>query len=234
MSNSVASRLGEFVRPTGEETRLDISFPDQPPRIAIGTRTAIIAAGVLAVIVGLMLSHLLFRTGDGALARSAPAASAPAAVAPEAAASGGTIVVSGVGAVVVQGLVTLEPGARVADAIAAAGGLLEGADPAALNQAQLLVDGQQIVVPAVGAAPAPPAGGAGAAGAAGSAAGGMVSLNSADAAGLSTLDGVGEATAAAIIEFREQNGGFTSIEQLMDVSGIGPAKFEAIKDHVTL
>lgn len=231
MSNSVASRLGEFVRPIGEETRLDISFPDQPPRIAIGTRTAIIAAGVLAVIVGLMLSHLLFRTGDGALAPSAPAASAPAAVAPEAATSGGTIVVSVVGAVVVQGLVTLEPGARVADAIAAAGGLLEGADPAALNQAQLLVDGQQIVVPAVGAAPAPPAGSAGSAG---SAAGGMVSLNSADAAGLSTLDGVGEATAAAIIEFREQNGGFTSIEQLMDVSGIGPAKFEAIKDHVTL
>lgn len=222
MSNSVASRLGEFVRPTGEETRLDIPFPDQPPRIAIGTRTAIIAAGVLAVIVGLLLSYALFRSDDAVMA---PAASAPAAVAPEAAAPGDTIVVSVVGAVVVQGLVTLEPGARVADAITAAGGLLDGADPAALNQAQLLVDGQQIVVPAAGAAPNPPAG---------AAAGGMVSLNSADAAGLTTLDGVGDATAAAIIEFREKNGGFSSIEQLMDVSGIGPAKFEAMKDHVTL
>lgn len=225
MSSNVANRLGEFVRPTGEETRLDISFPDQTPRIAIGTRTAVIAAGVLAVIVGLILSYALFRSGEGAVAPAPPAPPTALAEQAPAGAPGEEIVVSVVGPVVVQGLVTLEPGARVADALSAAGGLLAGADPAGLNQAQLLVDGQQIVVPALGQAPAP-------AGETGG--GGMVSLNSADAAGLESLDGVGEATAAAIIEFREKNGGFTSVEQLMDVSGIGPAKFEAIKDHVTL
>lgn len=228
MSNSVVSRLGEFVSPTGEETRLDIAYPDHAPRITIRTRTALIAAAALAVVVGLLLSYAFLQSASAPVA---PSSAAPQQVAEVSGAGGGEgdIVVSVVGPVAVQGLVTLAPGSRVADALTAAGGLLEGADPAALNQAQLLVDGQQIVVPAVGAPPPAQAGAGAAAGA-----GGMVSLNSADAAGLTSLDGVGEVTAQAIVEYREQIGGFSSVEQLLDVSGIGPAKYEAIKDHVTL
>ena len=101
------------------------------------------------------------------------------------------------------------------------------ADLLALNQAQLLVDGQQILVQPVGAAPPPaPAGPSGA--------GGLVSLNSATAEELTTLPGVGAATAAAIIAHREANGPFTSVEKLKDVKGIGPAKFGALKDLVSV
>lgn len=222
MNQNVVSRLGEYVRPTGEEAKLRISFPDEPPRITVGTRAAVIAAGIVAVITALLLAYTFFRSNDAAVAPPMPAELAGAAGAEV---SGGedTIVVSVVGAVVVQGLVTLEPGSRVADAIAAAGGVLEGADPAGLNHAQLLVDGQQIVVPAAGA----PVGDAAPISSA-------VSLNSADAATLTTLDGVGEVTAAAIVKYREEHSGFTSVEQLLEVTGIGPAKFEAIKDQVTL
>ena len=79
--------------------------------------------------------------------------------------------------------------------------------------------------------PAPgPSGGSGG----GSGGGGAVSLNSADAAELTTLQGVGEVTAAAIVEHRESIGGFTSIDQLTEVRGIGPAKLEALRDQVTL
>lgn len=150
----------------------------------------------------------------------------------------------------------LGSGARVADAIAAAGGDLEGVDLALLNQAARLTDGQQIVVPAPGAtalpgvpgttggnpgaAPgaaggtaSPESAGGGAAGA-GATSGGEISLNSATSEQLQELNGVGEATAAAIIAYREDNGGFRSVDDLLEVSGIGPAKFEKIRDHVTL
>ncbi|GAB3945155.1 ComEA family DNA-binding protein [Corynebacterium tapiri] len=144
------------------------------------------------------------------------------------------IVVSVVGAVHKPGLVRLNTGDRVADAIAAAGGQLPEADPAALNQAQLLVDGQQIVVPLPGAPPVGAASSTSTGGSVSGNAGAGTSLNTADAAALEELDGVGQATAAAIIAYREEHGGFTSIDQLLDVKGIGPAKFAAIKDEVTL
>ena len=133
-----------------------------------------------------------------------------------------------VGEVENPGLVTLNDGARVADALQVARPL-PGADLIALNQAQLLVDGQQIHVQAIGAAP--PAGGATGAAPAES---GTVSLNSASVSELTALPGVGEATAAAIVAHREANGPFTAVEQLTDVRGIGPAKFEAMRDMVGL
>ena len=122
---------------------------------------------------------------------------------------------------------TLNEGSRIADALQIAQPLPH-ADLLAHNQAQLLVDGQQIHVQAVGAAP--PAGGGGAA----ASDAGTVSLNNASASELTALPGVGEATAAAIVAHREANGPFTAVEQLMDVRGIGPAKFEAMRDMVGL
>ena len=236
----VAGRIGEFMRPTGQETSLDVSFPDERPRFHVTPRVAVAATAVVAVAVGLILAWSLFGVGERLSASSSalPAAAevggseqSGLAAVPEQ--DGGELVVSIVGEVNEPGLVTLAPGARIADAVAAVGGLADGADPAALNQAQLLVDGQQVVVPPTGGAEAV-AGGNSGVGAAGSAGSGMVSLNSASTAELVSLDGVGEATAAAIIEHREQIGGFTALEQLLDVSGIGPAKFESISPRVTL
>lgn len=139
---------------------------------------------------------------------------------------GGVVVVAVVGEVANPGLMTLNEGSRIADALQIAQPLPH-ADLLAHNQAQLLVDGQQIVVQAVGAAPP-------AAAASDSGGAGVVSLNSATATELTALPGVGEATAAAIVAHREANGPFTTVEQLMDVRGIGPAKFEAMRAQVGL
>lgn len=122
------------------------------------------------------------------------------------------------------GLYELRDGDRAVDAVAAAGGFTEAADAAGLNLARFVSDGEQIIVPAIGEAPA--AGGGGVPG--------KVNLNTADAALLDTLPGVGPATAAKIIAWREQNGRFESIEDLLDVGGIGEAKFESLRALVTV
>ncbi len=122
------------------------------------------------------------------------------------------------------GLYELRDGDRAVDAVAAAGGFTEAADAAGLNLARFVSDGEQIIVPAIGEAPA-----AGPAGVPG-----KVNLNTADAALLDTLPGVGPATAAKILAWREQNGRFESIEDLLDVGGIGQAKFESLRDLVTV
>lgn len=146
-----------------------------------------------------------------------------------------------VGAVRSPGVVCLPETARVADAVDAAGGLLSNAQVRGVNMARAVVDGEQIVVPtqdeweAAGAA-APAASGAGVqgAGSAGSAAGGVVHLNSATAADLDALPGVGPSTADKIIADRDANGPFAAPEDLMRVSGIGPKKFEALKDFIAV
>lgn len=139
--------------------------------------------------------------------------------------------VSVVGEVERPGLVTLPEGSRVADALTAATARPD-ADIYALNQAQLLVDGQQLVVPPARAHPAP-GGDAGGAGDAGTNANtGLLSLNTATAAELTSLPGIGDATAQAIVRHRETHGPFATPEDLMDVKGIGPAKFDALKDLV--
>lgn len=130
------------------------------------------------------------------------------------------------GEVVSPGLYLLDQGARVADALAAAGGFTEGADRASVNLARKLVDGEQILVPAVGAAPPAAAGGAPAA------VGGPLSLSSATAAQLEELPEVGPATAAKIVAYREENGPFASVDQLLEVPGIGEKTLEAFRDLV--
>jgi competence protein ComEA len=139
---------------------------------------------------------------------------------------GGTVVVSVIGQVASPGLVTLPAGARVADALAAAGGLLPGADPAAVNAAALLSDGQQIAVGVPGAA-APATGSGGAA-----APGGLLDLNSATVTDLDALPGIGPVLAQRIIDHRTAQGPFTSVEQLDDVSGIGPAIYADLAQRV--
>jgi competence protein ComEA len=166
--------------------------------------------------------------GAGGSASTGPARhpAAPSSAAPTSA----TLVVSVVGRVHHPGLVTLEPGARVADAVAAAGGLLPGADSASLNLAALVTDGQQIAVGVPGA----PADSGGQAASSGGGGGGPVSLNSATAADLDALPGIGPVLAQRIVDYRLQQGSFTSVDQLDDVPGIGPALFAQLRKRVTL
>ncbi|HVX45194.1 MAG TPA: ComEA family DNA-binding protein, partial [Mycobacteriales bacterium] len=148
--------------------------------------------------------------------------------APASSASG--LVVAVAGKVRRPGLVHLRPGARVADAIQAAGGLRPGADIGLLNLAQVLTDGEQVLVGIDGAGAAAPAGG----GAGTSAQAGPIHLNSATAEQLDTLPGVGEVTAQKIIDYRTAHGPFRSVDALQDVPGIGPAHFAEIAPEVTL
>ncbi|SFL00916.1 ComEA family DNA-binding protein [Geodermatophilus ruber] len=140
-----------------------------------------------------------------------------------------TVVVSVVGLVTRPGLVTLPQGSRVADAITAVGGLLPDADPAAVNLAAVLADGQQVAVGVPGAATAGASTpGAVAAGAA------PVDLNAATVGDLDALPGIGPVLAQRIVDHREQHGRFGSVEQLDDVPGIGPATFAELVDLVTV
>lgn len=131
------------------------------------------------------------------------------------------------GSVVSPGLYVLDEGARVVDAVAAAGGFAPGADEAAVNLARPLSDGEQLLVPAIGTvadggtAPAP-------------AGDGRVNLNIADAAELDTLPRIGPAMAERIIQWRDANGRFTSVEDLLAVPGIGDKMLETLRDLVTV
>ena len=142
------------------------------------------------------------------------------------------------GAVRRPGVYRLPAGARVQEAVRRAGGARPGADVNAINLAAKVADGQQVVVPkraGAGGAAAPAGGGSSAGATAGAApAGPPISLNSATAEQLDTLDGVGPATAQKILAWREQHGRFESVEDLLDVGGIGEAKLEALRDLVTV
>jgi competence protein ComEA len=156
----------------------------------------------------------------------------------------GPVVVSVVGLVHRPGLVTLDSGARIADALTAAGGTLDGADLIGLNVARRVSDGEQIVVgitsppgapssmgssitapPGQSAAPAP-------GGDSGPAQPGPVNLNTATLEELDALPGIGPVMASAIIAWRDANGPFASIDQLGEVDGIGPARLEKLRDLV--
>ncbi|MFF4651921.1 helix-hairpin-helix domain-containing protein [Streptomyces sp. NPDC001380] len=130
------------------------------------------------------------------------------------------------------GLRTLPRGSRVADALRAAGGPRRGADTTGLNLARVLVDGEQILVgasaaPGSPAAPPPP-------GAAGGRPTVPVSLNTASAEQLDSLPGVGPVLAGHIVEYREAHGGFTALDQLQQVAGIGARKYADLRPLVTL
>jgi len=162
---------------------------------------------------------------------SLPRAAPPAGTSPTTAMPG-PVVVYVAGAVARPGVYPVGGGARVADAVGAAGGTTPDADLDPLNLAARLSDGDRVFVPHKGQTP-PAVLGPGPAGD-GSVSSGPVNLNTATAEQLDALSGVGPATAHAIITWREQHGRFRSVQDLLQVRGIGPAKLEALRDQVTV
>lgn len=167
------------------------------------------------------------------------AVGSPAGPDPAVSSGAAKIVVDVGGKVRRPGVRRLPAGARVADALRAAGGVRPGADTSGLNRARLLTDGEQVLVgaPAAPAAGAPsgPAGagaGAGAGGAVGAAPAAPIGLNTATLEQLDTLPGVGPVLAQHIVDYRTEHGGFRSVEELREVNGIGDRRFEDLHDLV--
>lgn len=136
------------------------------------------------------------------------------------------------GAVKQPGVYSLPRGSRLQDGVKAAGGVLPEADLTKINQAGVLTDGQNIVVPKIGEIQTPPQRSAD--NAVKSTPGALVNINTAAIADLMTLPGIGEDKAQRILQFREQNGPFTSIDQLLNIEGIGAATLEKLKPLVTI
>jgi competence protein ComEA len=129
------------------------------------------------------------------------------------------------------GIVVLRQGARVVDALRAAGGARPGVALASLNLARVLTDGEQIVVGHPASATVPSVPSSVASGPPGAA---LVNLNTADQTALESLPEVGPVTAQAILAWRSQHGGFTSVDQLLDVDGIGDATLAQVAPYVTV
>lgn len=235
---------------SGRQEGVGVAAPDgvtgakqPPPRLAgAGAfdpgRRGVRALAAVAAVVVLGAAAWAWRS------RPQPQPVAPASVVAAASASapeaGGSppaaeVVVAVAGKVHRPGLVRLPAGARVADALTAAGGALAGTDVALLNLARKVNDGELILV---GITPPPgaelAAGSNSAAGAAGAPGGGKVNLNTATLAQLDALPGVGPVLAQRILDQREQRGGFRAIGDLRQVEGIGDARYEQLKDLVTV
>lgn len=202
--------------------------PRRSPRVraALGGVVVLALLGVGAAVVGAVVTP----GGQTVVVDAAPGSAAEGD--DEASTADGSavdvVVLHVLGAVAEPGIVELPLGARVVDAIAAAGGPSPDADFAGVNLARVVADGEQLRVPRIGEAPA-----AGAA-AVGAETDGRVNLNTADAAALETLPGVGPAIAARIIAWREQNGPFRSVDELTAVSGIGERTLDGLRDQATV
>lgn len=192
-------------------------------RAALGGVIVLALLGVGAAVVGAVVTP-----GGQTVTVEAPPADENAAL--DSAPVVEVVVLHVLGAVSQPGIVELPLGARVVDAIAAAGGPSDDADLGGVNLARVVVDGEQLRVPRIGEAPAS----AGAAAVPGASADGRVNLNTADAAALETLPGVGPAIAARIIAWRDENGPFRSVDELTAVSGIGEKTLEGLRDQATV
>jgi competence protein ComEA len=203
------------------------------PEVSRPQLVAYALAALLVVALGVRFmqgqAHSAAAPGAPPSAAAGTATSAAIRVGPTAPAAA---VVHVAGAVRSPGVYRLREGERIQDAVRRAGGPRAGADLNAINLAARVADGQQVVVPRRGAVPAAAAGGG--AGAPGAAAVPPVSLNSATAEQLDTLDGVGPATAAKILDWRRQHGGFRSIDDLDEIPGIGPKRLAALRGKVQL
>jgi competence protein ComEA len=155
-------------------------------------------------------------TAGAPQARATPSPSAP------------PLIVDVAGAVHQPGVYEFAAGERVIDAIDRAGGALPKADLSLLNLAAPLADGTQILVPKTG--PAVTGGGTGV----GGSTSGLININSATETELEALSGIGEVLAATIVQYRTENGPFATVDDLLDVSGIGPSTLEEIRDQVTV
>lgn len=204
-------------------------------RVGVGAALVLAAAGLG---IGVLVTALSPHGGEAVLGASEGAASSVGSASGSGSATigsggdgelavgeSGRVYVHLLGEVAHPGLYQLDEGARAVDLIAAAGGFTEAADPSAVNLARFLVDGEQVIVPALGAGPS--------AGAAASVPG-KVNLNTADQAELETLPRIGPALAQRILDWRTANGRFTAVEDLLSVTGIGDKTFEGLRDKVTV
>jgi competence protein ComEA len=190
-------------------------MPDHDPRKLALYGVALL---VLAALAAWYLSH-----GES---QAAPAAAAPIAVEDEGRAAGGRLTVHVAGAVRQPGVYRLRPGSRVDDAVSQAGGPRRRADLSAVNLAAELEDGRQIVVPLRAGA------GGGGAAASAPAPGVPLNLNTATPEQLDELDGIGPATAQQIIAYREAHGGFSNVDELDQVPGIGETRLASLREQV--
>ena len=197
----------------------DVFATDGRRRWGLRSRAALVAAAMLLALGGVVVARSMNQApsvvvpdaGPGA----GPGADPAAVVRPE-------VVVHVVGEVAEPGLVRLPEGSRVADAIDSAGGASAEADLGAVNLARVLVDGEQVVVPRPGDASSEGT-------ASGSA---LLDLNTADAAALDALPGVGPVLAQRIVDWRTEHGAFTVVDELAEVTGIGPAVLTGVRDLV--
>lgn len=258
----VRNRVSDLLRPTGEEDLLRVDYPSDTRvgLSKIQAIAGALALLICALIFGVVTLTKAKSAGEDTQVSASAASSSiepleptafvplglnnPASTQSTPAEPAEELVVSVMGNVEHPGLVTLTAEARVADALTIAV-LKPDAELLALNQARKLSDGEQIYVPRIGEElppalmmlsplePMEPTSGAASANGTGSpGTTGVVNLNTADVAELNKLPGVGEKTAQAIIAHREAIGGFRSIEQLLEVKGIGPSKFEKMRAHL--
>lgn len=222
----------------GEETGPRGAAAERGRRWA--SRAAAFGREHLAVVIIIAIAGCLWAGVSMTQARSVPVPVSSAGLSPGPAPAAPTssppppVVVHVLGAVASPGVVRLSPGSRVADAIAAAGGLLHEARPGELNLAALLADGSQLVIGTPDQPGGSVRGTGGTAGPAGEAASGVVDLNTATVEQLDTLPGVGPVTAQAIVSWREKHGRFSRIEELQEVDGVGPKTFAQLAPKVTV
>lgn len=182
-------------------------------------RQGVLALAGVGLVAALVAGLLLLRSQPAELALAPPSV-----VGAPTSAAGPEIVVAVAGKVRRPGLVRLPAGARVDDAIKAAGGLLPGAQPGLLNLAAKVTDGQQVLV-GVAQPAAASSGGSG---------GGLLDLNTATVQDFDALPGIGPVLAERIVAWRTEHGRFASVDQLREVSGIGESKYQQVKSKVTV
>jgi competence protein ComEA len=187
------------------------------------SRRQLVVGGLVALVLLILAGRMLLHPRASASVRIPP----PVVPSTTTAAASARIVVDVVGAVRRPGLYRLSEGARVADALAHAGGATRRAQLELVNLAAPVSDGEQIVVPRRGAV-ASAGGGAGAPGAPA----GPVHLNTATLEQLDALPGVGPVTAQKILDYRQEHGAFGSVDELDAIPGIGPARLEQLRDLV--